>query len=82
MLHRVAPLDPFAYPDWRFVGRGRFDDPRREYRVLYAGESRRACFLELLAVYRPSPRDLAALGAMPPGHGPDPIDAQPGLDLG
>jgi hypothetical protein len=81
VLHRIARHDPSAYPDWRFVGRGRFDDPRRAYRVLYAGETRRVCFLELLAPYRPSPRDLAALAAMPPGEGPDPVEAQPGLDL-
>lgn len=42
------------------VGGGRFDDPQREFRVLYAGQ-RRACFLETLAAFRPSVQALAAL---------------------
>lgn len=35
----------------------------------------------MLAPYRPSLRDIAALRAMPPGDGADPVEAQPGLDL-
>jgi hypothetical protein len=34
-------------------GINRFDDPAGEFRVLYAGESRRVCFLETLAPFRP-----------------------------
>jgi hypothetical protein len=51
--------NPLAWAPWDRVGEGRFDDPRAElhrYRVLYAGE-RRACFLEALARFRPSPFD-------------------------
>src|SRR3954451_14676617 len=52
-LHRVgrAP-DPLAWPEWQFVGGGRFDDPNHQFRVLYLAESRVACFVELLAGFR------------------------------
>ena len=49
-LYRIGwPPDPLAWPDWRFVGHNRFDDPERSYRVLYLAEQRSACFAELLA---------------------------------
>jgi hypothetical protein len=53
-LYRIgrAP-DPLAWVPWPYVGDGRFDDPHRRFRVLYAGE-RRACFLEVLALFRPT----------------------------
>jgi hypothetical protein len=61
VLYRVGRLpDPLAWPPWELVGDGRFDDPQREFRVLYAGH-RRACFLETLAPFRPSVEALAAL---------------------
>jgi hypothetical protein len=60
-VHRIGRLpDPLAWPPWELVGDGRFDDPRREFRVLYAGQ-RRACFLETLAGFRLSVEALAAL---------------------
>jgi hypothetical protein len=61
-LYRVALWpDPLAWPAWEYMGEGRFDDPERTFRTLYAGEQRRACFTELLARFRPSPQVLAAL---------------------
>jgi len=52
--------DPWAWPDWSHASeRGtfdnRFDDPRGEYRVLYASSQRSAPFLETLARFRPDP---------------------------
>jgi hypothetical protein len=35
------------------VGNGRFDDPEREFRVLYAAAQRRGAFVETLAQFRP-----------------------------
>jgi len=46
------------------MGGGRFDDPRGEFRVLYATVQRRAAFLETLAHFRPSLDVLAALQAV------------------
>lgn len=47
--------NPLTWTPWRFVGTGRFDDPRpfnRRFRVLYAGD-RRVSFHETLADLRP-----------------------------
>jgi hypothetical protein len=55
-LYRVGRgPDPLAWAPWWKVGDGRFDDPlpTKAYRVLNAGE-RRACFLEVLADFRPA----------------------------
>jgi hypothetical protein len=43
------------------MGQGRFDDPLRTFRTLYAGQQRRACFVELLARFRLSPLVVSAL---------------------
>mgnify|MGYP001590894403 FL=1 len=55
-IHRVgyAP-DPWAWGPWQYVDRstGRWDDPQSTYRVLYAGTSPTACFVEVLAQFRP-----------------------------
>jgi hypothetical protein len=72
-LYRVgrAP-DPLAWPPIEFTGGGRFDDPRREYRVLYCAERKSGCFIETLAQFRPSLDVLARLRAMRDGnHGDD-----------
>lgn len=54
-LYRVARWpDPLVWPPWEFVGEGRFDDPQKTFRTLYAGEQPRDCFVELLARFRPS----------------------------
>lgn len=59
------PPDAWAWPDWRFAGPDgtfghRFDDPRGEYRVLYASSQRFGAFVEALAPYRPHPALLEA----------------------
>jgi hypothetical protein len=60
-LYRIGHLpDPLTWPPVELTGGGRFDDPRREFRVLYAG-GRRACFFETLAPFRPSVEALAAM---------------------
>ncbi len=68
-LYRVGwPPDPLAWPEWRHVGRNRFDDPENRTRVLYLAEQRHACFAEILAkFYLKDPQLIAALRAMPPG---------------
>lgn len=85
LLYRVARApDPVAFPSREYAdGRNRYDDPRGEYRVLYAASSKLPCFLELLAGYRPSARVLAAERFLDgcdeppdaPGVGPYPIPA-------
>jgi RES domain len=53
-LYRVARgLDPTSFPPREFSGAGRFDDPRREFSVLYAAAQRRGAFVETLASFRP-----------------------------
>lgn len=54
--------DPFAWPDWQYVGDQRFDDPWRLFRVRYLAEQRLACFLEGLAPLRAPLDRLAASG--------------------
>jgi hypothetical protein len=60
-IFRVARApDPWAWPPWPYADDdgtfgGRFDDPRGEYRVLYASSQREGAFAETLARYR---RDL------------------------
>jgi hypothetical protein len=52
-LYRLGRLpDPLAWPSWEFAGDGRFDDPQRQFRTLYAAEQRHACFVETLARFR------------------------------
>jgi len=53
--------DVWTWPDWAYVGRGRWDDPLGAYRVLYAAESRLAAFVEVLAPLRPDPELRAQL---------------------
>jgi hypothetical protein len=59
------------------VGGGRFDDPRREFRVLYAAVQRRGAFVETLAPFRPSLDVLARLQRGAGGAGPIPRTAVP-----
>jgi hypothetical protein len=65
-LYRVgrAP-DAWAWPPWEYAGEdgtfgNRYDDPRGEYRVLYACSQRVGAFIETLARYRTDPAILAA----------------------
>ena len=60
-LYRIGrPPDPLAWPPHAVIGHERFDDPLRQYRVLYAALDRPACFAETLAAFRPSLASLAA----------------------
>lgn len=78
VLYRLgrAP-DPLAWAPWRFVGAGRFDDPLARFRVLYAAEQRRACFVEALAPLRPSLQVLAAEQAVV--HAGEPLSGTPAI---
>jgi len=76
---------PWEWTDWKFAntdGRfdGRWDDPAGQYRTLYVAESAAACFIEVLAKFRPDPRvadgldeiesdnvDEIAFPTLPPG---------------
>lgn len=83
-VYRVARLpDPWAYPDWAYVGPdgtfgNRSDDPESSYRVIYASSERVGAFIETLARFRPDPAVVAALsdiegideGALQPGQVP------------
>ena len=66
-VHRLARRpDPWAWPDWAYAGNdgtfgNRYDDPRGEYRVLYASTERMGAFVETLARFRPDPALVAAL---------------------
>jgi len=45
VLHRLGMLpDPFAWSPWQLAGRGRFDDPEREFHVLSCGGAERGLF--------------------------------------
>lgn len=79
LLHRVRRMpDAWAWPDWTHAGPdgtfgNRYDDPRGEYRVLYASSARRGAYVEVLARFRPDPAVEAGLGE---------IEAEPGGDDG
>ncbi len=60
LVHRVGySPDPWAWTPWQYAHDGRFagrwDDPTGLWRTLYLGSSRLACYLEVLAVFRPDP---------------------------
>jgi len=79
VLYRLGRQpDPWAWPDWTYAGElgtfdNRYDDPRGEYRVLYASSERLARFLETLARFRrvrgrhPRPRMGTRPRPRPPG---------------
>ena len=57
-VHRVGfEPDPWAWTPWQYAEHGRFsgrwDDPDGVWRSIYVGESRLACYLEVLAFARP-----------------------------
>jgi hypothetical protein len=64
-IYRVArQRDAWAWPDWAFAHEdgtfgNRYDDPRGEYRVLYASGRRDGAFAETLARFR-ADLDIAA----------------------
>ncbi|QHC68922.1 RES domain-containing protein (plasmid) [Rathayibacter sp. VKM Ac-2759] len=51
--------DPWAWTDWTYAHDGRFtgrwDSPDGSYRTVYAGQSIFACYIEVLAQFRPDP---------------------------
>jgi hypothetical protein len=64
IIYRIGRGQPVVWPDWRYAGDSRFDDPYGRFRVLYAGD-RRACFLETLAPFRPGLREDERAGEIP-----------------
>jgi hypothetical protein len=75
-LYRVArPPDPLAWPDRRYIGGSRFDDPLSQFRVLYLAERRLGGFIESLAGFRPDVQLLARLRGIAGASAslPDPI---------
>ena len=73
-IHRIGRRpDPWQYPDWSRANPdgtfgNRFDDPKGNYRVLYASSTRLGCFLETLARFRP---DLALYAELQAIEGED-----------
>lgn len=74
-LYRIgrAP-EPLDFVPYEFCGKNRFDDPLLVhgdyascFRVLYLGEDRRTCFLEVLQSCRPDLAYLAYLATFPDG---------------
>ena len=69
-IHRIGRRpDPWQYPDWSLANPdgtfgNRFDDPKGNYRVLYASSTRLGCFLETLARFRPDVALCAELQAI------------------
>ncbi len=80
-LYRVGrQSSPAAFPATPHnPALGRFDDPEFQFRVLYAAETRRACFLETLAKYRPDVELFAMLSEMPEGTGVPGMDGEHGV---
>lgn len=76
-LYRIGRgLRPSTFPPLEFQGGGRFDDPRREFRVLYATEQRRGAFVETLVSFVP---DLELVARAQELHPTDRGAAMPAL---
>lgn len=82
VLYRVGPrAAPVAFRPPRNPALHRFDDPEALFSILYAAETRRACFLEILAGQRPDLRVLAALAAFDKNEDLFEVDTEvPGFD--
>lgn len=62
LLWRVGRRpEPWAWTPWEYSGGARWDDSEGNFRTVYAAESRFACFVELLATYRPDPVVASAM---------------------
>jgi len=77
--------DPWAWTPWGYAGddgrfQGRFDDPRGEFRTIYAATTLLACLLEVLAVFRADPHLGEDLGAIV--EDPDDAERYPSLGPG
>ena len=61
--------DPWAWAPWEYAPfTGRWDDPEALFRTIYAASSAEACFIEILAQFRPDPGldpDLASISGCP-----------------
>jgi len=78
VLYRIGRLpEPHAFPPRNVGGHGRFDDPKREFRVLYAAAQRRGAFVETLAQFRPLLAALARLEELVGADEPIPRNAVP-----
>jgi hypothetical protein len=83
-LHRVGRRpDAWAWPDWSHAGPdgtfgSRFDDPRGEYRVLYASSARRGADVEVVARFRADPAVEAGLREIEAEAGEDEDGPRPG----
>jgi hypothetical protein len=57
--------DPWAWVPWEYAPfTGRWDDPEALYRTIYAASSVEACYIEILAQFRPDPGLDPDLGAI------------------
>lgn len=68
-VHHVGyKPDPWIWAPWEFAQGGRFsgrwDDPAGEWRAKYVGAARVACYLEVLASFRPDPTLQAEMDAI------------------
>jgi hypothetical protein len=68
-VHHVGyKPDPWSWAPWEFAEAGRFagrwDDPAGHWRAVYVGASAVACYLEVLAAFRPDPTLQADMGAI------------------
>ncbi|MGC5258924.1 RES domain-containing protein [Gordonia sp. DT218] len=69
VVHRVGYRpDAWRWTPWQYATNGRFggrwDDPAGVWRTLYVGDTRLACYLEVLACMRPDPTLTADLAAI------------------
>jgi RES domain len=86
-IHHIGYTpDPWNFASWEYANQGRFtgrwDDPAGNWRAVYAGASAVACYLEVLAAFRPDPTlqtDMDVITSddedeqhptIPPGHLP------------
>lgn len=84
-IHRICynAYNPWLFRDWSTVTPDltfgyRWDDPRGEYRALYAAKDRVACFIETLQIFAP-PADILALHASLSGESGIPNSIDPGV---
>jgi len=65
IVFRIARRpDVWVWPELKYCGGGRWDDPEHRYRVLYASCSAFGAYLEKLAQFRPDLEVVAALSAV------------------
>lgn len=84
-IHRVGfEPEPWAWTPWQYAEHGRFsgrwDDPDGVWRSIYIGQSRLACYLEVLAFARADPQLQDVLAGIE--EAPEDADAHPTLPAG